>query len=52
MPAGTAAPQTAPPSGRSRDNGTIELVRFLSNPLTLNATAEQAAGILRYWREE
>jgi general secretion pathway protein K len=24
----------------------------LANPLTLNATAEQAAGILRYWREE
>jgi cytochrome P450 len=34
MPAGTAAPQSAPPSGRSRDHGTIELVRFLSNPLT------------------
>ncbi|HVZ71950.1 MAG TPA: hypothetical protein VHJ20_06205 [Polyangia bacterium] len=25
---------------------------FLSNPVTLNAQAEKAAGVLRYWREE
>ena len=30
----------------------VDTAGFLSNPLTLNATAEQAAGILRYWREE
>jgi cytochrome P450 len=34
LPADPAASQSAPPSGRSRDNGVIELVRFLSNPLT------------------
>jgi cytochrome P450 len=34
MPADAAASQSAPPSGRSRDNGVVELVRFLSNPLT------------------
>ena len=34
LPADAAASQSAPPSGRSRDNGVIELVRFLSNPLT------------------
>jgi general secretion pathway protein K len=30
----------------------VDTAGFLSNPLTLNPTAEQAAGILRYWREE
>jgi general secretion pathway protein K len=30
----------------------VDTQGFLSNPLTLNPTAEQAAGILRYWREE
>jgi hypothetical protein len=30
----------------------VDTSGFLANPLTLNAQAEQAAGILRYWREE
>jgi general secretion pathway protein K len=30
----------------------VDTAGFLSNPLTLNASAEQAAGVLRYWREE
>jgi general secretion pathway protein K len=30
----------------------VDTQGFLSNPLTLNAQAEQAAGILRYWHEE
>jgi general secretion pathway protein K len=30
----------------------VDTQGVLSNPLTLNAQAEQAAGILRYWREE
>jgi general secretion pathway protein K len=30
----------------------VDTQGVLSNPLTLNANAEQAAGILRYWREE
>jgi general secretion pathway protein K len=30
----------------------VDTQGFLSNPLTLNAQSEQAAGILRYWREE
>jgi general secretion pathway protein K len=30
----------------------VDTQGFLANPLTLNAQAEQAAGILRYWREE
>src|SRR3954452_8890177 len=34
MPAPAAAAPSAPPSGRSRDNGAIELARFLGNPLT------------------
>ena len=34
LPADAAAPPSAPATGKSRDNGVIELVRFLSNPLT------------------
>ena len=34
LPANTAASSSAPPTGKSRDNGVVELVRFLSNPLT------------------
>ena len=30
----------------------VDTAGVLSNPLTLNPTAEQAAGVLRYWREE
>jgi general secretion pathway protein K len=30
----------------------VDTAGFLSNPLTLNTLAEQAAGVLRYWREE
>jgi general secretion pathway protein K len=30
----------------------VDTSGVLSNPLTLNPTAEQAAGVLRYWREE
>jgi general secretion pathway protein K len=30
----------------------VDTQGVLSHPLTLNATSEQAAGILRYWREE
>jgi general secretion pathway protein K len=30
----------------------IDSTRFLSYPLTLNPTAEQAAGVVEYWREE
>jgi general secretion pathway protein K len=30
----------------------VDTQGVLSHPLTLNATAEQAAGILRFWREE
>jgi cytochrome P450 len=34
LPADPAASKSAPPTGRSRDHGVIELARFLSNPLT------------------
>jgi general secretion pathway protein K len=30
----------------------VDTAGVLSHPLTLNPTAEQAAGVLRYWREE
>jgi general secretion pathway protein K len=30
----------------------IDSAGYVHNPLTLNATAERAAGVLRYWREE
>jgi len=30
----------------------VDTAGVLSNPLTLNTIAEQAAGVLRYWREE
>lgn len=30
----------------------VDTAGVLSNPLTLNTLAEQAAGVLRYWREE
>jgi general secretion pathway protein K len=30
----------------------VDTGRSLDNPLTLNATSEQAAGVLQYWREE
>jgi hypothetical protein len=30
----------------------VDTKRSLDNPLTLNPAAEQAAGVLQYWREE
>jgi cytochrome P450 len=34
VPADAAASRSTPTNGKSRDNGVVELVRFLSNPLT------------------
>ena len=49
LPADAAAPPSPPPSGRSRDNGVIELVRFLSNPLTyLDALRDDGRDIVPF----